>query len=464
MVTVDNVNLDVLELIFSHLAGNDLPSVALVSRAFFAAVIPRLYSVLLFCLSQAKRYPGVMSPFAAIAVHPEFAIHVRHVDIRALPSVKDQFNPKFLIECTRALALCHNLTSFQCSVNAFPPFISVLQKKDCLRDLRINANLTTEQCSKMVGGAAQIRHLTLDFACWNVMDLLPRWAGAIQSSLTTLTIFMANELNETVLESALEQLPNLLGLHVIGCTKVDHVSILSLVHHTPNLTALSMATGDSSRALPTPAASLANLVHLALDMRFQNQAPAFLGGGTSAASVVLTSIFTHIAASSPSLTSFILKYPDRQTPPTIAPTFVQQQLIGAHGRTLKTIALIDCYAEMDVISAICGSCVGLERLEVMIPARDSKLFTAALSNSSTLRLLVDSNALNTQHPRRSGPNLTHDSLKQMFATVASLTKVVGGDRRVWTRRRDVHASDFTVGVEHKPTVHSAAIHWFMPRE
>ncbi|KAJ7624487.1 hypothetical protein FB45DRAFT_923564 [Roridomyces roridus] len=454
MVVRNNLNLDVLELIFSHLAGNDLPTVALVSHAFFGAVIPYLYSILLFRLSQAKRYPRVMSPFAAIAVHPEFAIHVRH----------DQYNPKFLAECSRALALCNNLTSFRCSVDSLPPFISVLQKKDRLRDLRIYAKLTTEQCLKMVGGAAQIRHLTLDFASWNVMNLLPQWAGALRSSLTTLTLFMANELNETVLESALEQLPNLLGLHVIGCTKIDHVSILGLVHHTPNLTALSMTTGDcSARALPTPGTSLANLVHLALDVRFHNQSPAFLGV-SSTSSVVLTSIFTHIAASSPSLTSVILKYPDRQNPVTIASSFIQQQLIGAHGRTLKTIALIDCYVDLDVIAAISGSCVGLERFEVMIPMRDLKLFTAALSNSHTLRLLVDANALNTQHPRRSGPSLTQDYLKQMFTAVASLRKVVGGDRRVWTRREDAHAGGFTVGMERKPTSHSAAIHWFMPRE
>jgi hypothetical protein len=54
---------------------------------------------------------------------------------------------------------------------------------------------------------------------------------------------MANELNETVLDSALAELPGLLGLHVIGCAKVGHVAVLRLVSHTPLLESLSLTTG-----------------------------------------------------------------------------------------------------------------------------------------------------------------------------------------------------------------------------
>jgi hypothetical protein len=53
---------------------------------------------------------------------------------------------------------------------------------------------------------------------------------------------MCNDLNETVLEAALVGLPALLGLHVVGCPKVDHACLLRLVCHTPLLESLSMAT------------------------------------------------------------------------------------------------------------------------------------------------------------------------------------------------------------------------------
>lgn len=53
---------------------------------------------------------------------------------------------------------------------------------------------------------------------------------------------MSIELNETVLESVVAELPNLLGLHVVGCPKVDHVAVLRAVAHTPLLENLSMTT------------------------------------------------------------------------------------------------------------------------------------------------------------------------------------------------------------------------------
>lgn len=56
MVSADNLNLDVLELIFAHLSSiDDLASVALVSRSFLAAVIPKLYRKLSYGLHQSKR-------------------------------------------------------------------------------------------------------------------------------------------------------------------------------------------------------------------------------------------------------------------------------------------------------------------------------------------------------------------------------------------------------------------------
>lgn len=59
MVSADNLNLDVLELIFCFLSGNDLPSVALVSRSFLAGVIPRLYASISYRIRQMKGYDSV---------------------------------------------------------------------------------------------------------------------------------------------------------------------------------------------------------------------------------------------------------------------------------------------------------------------------------------------------------------------------------------------------------------------
>lgn len=112
------------------------------------------------------------------------------VDIRAVPLVKQQHNPKFILECTRALELCSNMMSFRCSTNSLPPFIPSLQQKDRLRDLRIHADLTTEQ-SMEVARLSKIRHLTLEFASWNLVNLLPQWSASLHGNLTTLTLYVS---------------------------------------------------------------------------------------------------------------------------------------------------------------------------------------------------------------------------------------------------------------------------------
>lgn len=59
MVSADNLNFDVLELMFSYLSGYDLASIAQVSRSFLAGVIPRLYKIIVYRMSHAKLYSQV---------------------------------------------------------------------------------------------------------------------------------------------------------------------------------------------------------------------------------------------------------------------------------------------------------------------------------------------------------------------------------------------------------------------
>lgn len=96
MVSADNLNFDVLELIFAYVSGSDLPSVALVSRSFLVGAIPKLYRTISFRPAHAKRYPTVssrilfrgaklytsgkvISPFAAVVAHPQLAVHIRAI-------------------------------------------------------------------------------------------------------------------------------------------------------------------------------------------------------------------------------------------------------------------------------------------------------------------------------------------------------------------------------------------------
>ena len=139
-------------------------------------------------------------------------------------------------------------------------FLPSLREKSQLEHIRIHANLTTDQ-AKMLPDFKRLQTLSLEFATWNVVDLFPSWARTLQTTLTSLTLYvssitfrwgfftflqrdlqMINDLNEVVLELALPLFTNLVGLHIIGCPKIDHVAVLRLVSHTPLLESLSMTT------------------------------------------------------------------------------------------------------------------------------------------------------------------------------------------------------------------------------
>lgn len=57
MVSADNLNRDVLELVFAHMNADDLCYVTLVSRSFLAAAAPRLYRTLFIRRKQAIQFP-----------------------------------------------------------------------------------------------------------------------------------------------------------------------------------------------------------------------------------------------------------------------------------------------------------------------------------------------------------------------------------------------------------------------
>jgi len=60
---------------------------------------------------------------------------------------------------------------------------------------------------------------------------------------------MINEIHESLYESVVSCLPNLKGLHVVGCPKLDHIIILRCVSKTPLLQSLSLTTTVSTVSL-----------------------------------------------------------------------------------------------------------------------------------------------------------------------------------------------------------------------
>ncbi|KAG9308353.1 hypothetical protein JVU11DRAFT_12119 [Chiua virens] len=264
-----NLNLDVLELIFAHLDGADLVASALVSRGFLAGAISSLYANIEYTLRNAKRH-SVMSPFATIAAHDHLVVHVKRIAVHAAPSFppsSHQLNPAFLNDLANTLRTATNLRSFVCAIKILPPLLPHLLGKHRLHHLRVAASLGSRQTA-VLQNCVGLHSLALDYSSWTVIDALPKWTASMQRTLAHLTIFMAQDMDPTVLNTTLAQLPRLRGLHVINCPRISHSIVLKALSHTPDLNELSFSIFPCQETtLPTLNFPLPPLTHLSIDIR-----------------------------------------------------------------------------------------------------------------------------------------------------------------------------------------------------
>ncbi|KZT08130.1 uncharacterized protein LAESUDRAFT_724132 [Laetiporus sulphureus 93-53] len=442
MITIDNLNLDCLELIFAYLSGNDLVSASLVNRSFLAGVIPRLYRSLVFRLNQAKRYPAILSPFASVLAHPNLAGHVRRIDIRTIPNTRSSVQPHFLLDCARTIAICQNLVSFICTPPILSSFLPSLQQKWTLQYLRVNANLTQEQ-AELLATIRGLKSITLDGSpgTAHIVNVLPRWVSLVKGTLRSLTLCAMHDLNACVLESILRDLPELIGLHVISCSIIDHITLLHLTEFTPKLESLSFTTYES----PPPLGllpPLRRLKHLAVDCRCMVN--------PSATPALWTSLIAQTRLWSAPLTSFTLKLSDRLL---VSETFIKDML-DAHASTLAHFALINAVISNEGLSAICSRCADLERLVITIP-KGICPFAMALSASNSLRVLVDPGESHSSHGRHS--YVSKHNILTIMQYAPRLEKVIA-DRRVWSRPMRFSEQHRVCPERQKPS----SVHWFMP--
>ncbi|RPD61711.1 hypothetical protein L226DRAFT_506817 [Lentinus tigrinus ALCF2SS1-7] len=445
MVSADNLNLDCLELIFAYLSGNDLVHVSLVSRSFLTAVVPRLYRTLSFGLQQAKRYPSIISPFAAVLAHTHLAKHVRHIDLRAIPTVKFLPQPKFMDDCMRTLSLCKNLGSFTCTLDVMPSFLLCLQDKQALQQLRIIANFTSDQVTQ-VTKISGLNALTLDSASWNVVDALPRWSATLGPTLTSLTLTSVQTLSLEILDVVLPKLPKLNSLHVINCPKIDQSVILQLLVHTPALQSLAFTSYEhSSRSTPAVIAPLPLLRHLAIDTQC---APT---PGNSAPTLWTTTINLTKMWSSP-LKSLSLKLSDKVT---LGDPFVKN-LVEAHHATLTHLSLRNCLLSKESTTLICKKCTELETLKLTLSVKDMYTFADSLEHAKRVHTITDLGDLHSSHTQRAP--IPKNDIRMLMTTQPSLEKVVA-DGRTWMAIRFPGRSIFDLEVKKNGP---ALRHWFMP--
>lgn len=201
---------------------------------------------------------------------------------------------------------------------------------------------------------------------------------------------MTPDLNKTVLEGALKQLPGLTALQVVGCQRIDHLTLLRLVFFTPQLQSLAFTvmvsdspTSYKCRVDPNLifhklhaihrreidqetnctmniSPPVPNLQHLAID----TQNCAFPNALTEE---TLLSILPGLQLAQPEYTSVVARFTASQS--RLAEEFVKK-LSKKHKHCLKRLAILHCALSVATIRSICKTFKALERLEVAFPLKD----------------------------------------------------------------------------------------------
>ncbi|KAF7317162.1 hypothetical protein HMN09_00451000 [Mycena chlorophos] len=414
-------NADVLDIIISHLPSRDIASLALTNSYMMACASPHLYSTLAFTFSMAREYPALKTPFSTVCAHPELAVHVRHVDISTIPFAGARFSAVFLREADEALAICDNLVSFRCSANAVIAFIPVLRDKRWLRSMRVNVDTYPHiRCAELLD-LPLLSDLALDWMPVHVSHMLPVWTIILGETLTSLTIFMSASMNEDLLKSALQQLPGLLELHVVGCPQLYHDAVLGLTHLTPRLKRLSVsAKFDLAGGADTPL-SLPNLQHLSIDVRLTS---APIGMSSELSAMAVATLVGRIAdlPQPPHLKSLRIRAPSHSS---IHFILLNQLASSFSSVSLEDVSFLDCSFDPKSLSAFakyCATSVSLEALEIALPMRDLVGFARALSSSRSLRVL------RIQHQM-----VAPDAIRYLLKSVPALQEI-WTKNGIWTAR------------------------------
>ena len=186
------------------------------------------------------------------------------------------------------------------------------------------------------------------------------------------------ELHGQILQKIVSHLPNLISLHVMACTKIEHTDVLKAVFYTPLLECLSITawvcrfpdcispplipTLQDARALPAGLPPLAHLRYLTVDTHLA----ITVGAPPVSTPPLWKSIVSTTRSWACPLESITLRLADRWPVPDI---FIHD-LLYAHKLTLKQIALFDCDISIESVRDIAAQCKSLQKLAIYVPKKE----------------------------------------------------------------------------------------------
>ncbi|CAL1710132.1 unnamed protein product [Somion occarium] len=345
--------------------------------------------------------------------------------------------------CSRGIANCINLRacSWTRHGSLMTDVVLALQQLPLLTDLEINSETHYLFKPEILTGFTHLRKISLIMPSRPIINLLPIWITATTTTLRHLTLICksSTRVNDELLATLAPNLTNLEHLYLVGCPKVTHKGVLSvLASNTPGIRGLGMeglsSTFDmvefSQQCLESGA-----LEHLR---------SITLTGPLKTSSHAWAQQVINLLSMSP-LEMFHISTMGGEVGGTLSDELCEQ-IVSTHGLNLRRFSVDRMGISIHAIRRICQECTKLEELFVTANQDDMDALGSCLAYTRTLR------SLHVKRPVGQGsdtaPLVSESQVLSMVNKCGSELQQIGRNTRVWQVSREVkRAADGSLTVE-----------------
>ncbi|KAH9968190.1 hypothetical protein BC827DRAFT_1170911 [Russula dissimulans] len=416
--------LEILLLIVAHvLEPGTLASLCLVNRAFHDLAVSRLYNRIAICPWHKSSKRRVIQLFRTLTKFPNLSRLVHQLEIRDFPKGPDfqDFGVHFWGRYPLGLENCVRLKvcTWTRDGSVTSDMLRSLAKCPELTDITINGAYSRDYQPVDLVQLLRLNKISLIMPSASVLEILPRWVQATGQSLTSLTLVCKEDkhVTDSLLRSVAQYVPQLERLHLVGCPRVTHEGVWSMIKNNVgnvkdiSLEALSrtldiLALGEAAMN----AGGLKSLLSFTLGNHPRSSTDSWMNG-------------TKLLLRASPLELFQIYVPNSASEGAPADTFCDH-IVEQHRDQLSRFSFYHPQPiSRHAIDNVCKHCPRLEELFVVIDAIDIALLIPVLAQATSLRIVH----ISIDEPRINGLTYARHIVHQCSPTIQQ----VGIGTEVW---------------------------------
>ncbi|ELU42346.1 F-box-like domain-containing protein [Rhizoctonia solani AG-1 IA] len=266
MTRLESLPFDIVHLIVAYISPHDLPSLALVCHLFNAAATPKIYANIRYTYLLAKQWGQILCPVELLSVRPDLLVHLKSLDIRAVPLYKGVPHPQFIRASIHVVKHTPGLASFSWATaglydslllnilrilapgNGTPNPIraGTSTENTCMFDQHHDLSNTNSQLLRLsltedglsstdahvLQRLGPVEHMALHKPSLGATRALVDWITSVGPPLSSLTISNTYHLDSPLLTRILSNTPKLKSLSITNCLRIEPCSLFSIITDT----------------------------------------------------------------------------------------------------------------------------------------------------------------------------------------------------------------------------------------